>query len=297
MSLYKYVNSGTLEYILNGSIRFTQPGGFNDPFELALEVYNPHIGEANKAELQFDTFPRKRCIDKYILSSDFKDDKCNDVFSRELISKLNDLIGILCLSKNPNSHLMWAHYADEYSGAVIEFDESHEYFTGMFEVKYSKERPIVHMDFFTKNKIIPLADLCIKPEEWSYENEWRLVRSLRNCNNTKKKIKKFEVFTHSIPIDAIKSVTLGDRCSLDTARKVYHKLKQTNIALSVAALANWKYEFRYEPIKFNTPLANQTPMMSPLTAEIFVNEKGLTGQIAKWIMQNHPMRNITKWRL
>lgn len=297
MSLYKYVTAGTLEYILNGSIRFTQPGGFNDPFELALEVYNPYIGEDGKLDLLFDVASKKGNIDKYFLDRNFKDDNCNDIFSRELISILNSKIGILCLSRNADSHLMWAHYADEYSGAVIEFNEEHEYFEGLTEVRYSEERPIIHMNYFIENKTISLSDLCIKSNIWSYEKEWRLIRTLTDCKKNKTKIKKFDIYTHNIPLDAIKSVTLGERCSLDTARKTYRKLKDTNIALSIAALANWKYEFRYDPIKFNTPVGNSTPMISPLTAEIFENERGITGELARWAIKDHPMRNITKWRL
>jgi hypothetical protein len=36
MALYKYVTIDILKKIINGSIRFTQPGAFNDPFEMLL---------------------------------------------------------------------------------------------------------------------------------------------------------------------------------------------------------------------------------------------------------------------
>ena len=297
MSLYKYVTAETLGYILDGSIRFTQPGGFNDPFELALEVYNPCIGDGVEKNFSFDVLSNERLIDKYLLDSNFQHDNCNDLFSRELISKLNHHIGILCLSRNHDSHLMWAHYADEYSGAVIEFDEEHEYFQGLSEVRYSKHRPIIHMDYFLHNDKIPVADLCIKPDVWSYESEWRLIRSLRDCKKNKAKKKHLDIYTNEIPLDAIKSVALGERCTLDIARKTYNKLKNTNVALSIAAIANWKYDFRYENIKLNEPIKNISPMISPLTAEIFANEKGTLGETAKWMLENHPMRHLAKWRL
>ena len=297
MSLYKYVSATTLEYILNGSIRFTQPGGFNDPFELALEVYNPTLNEDEKVNIQFDVLSQDDLINKYLLDKDFQDDNCSDVFSRELISNLNKEIGILCLSKNSDSHLMWAHYADEYSGAVIEFDESHEYFSGLTEVKYEKDRPIIHMNYFLENKTIPISNLCIKPDIWSYEKEFRIIRSLRDCKKNKAKTKKFDIYTNEIPLDAIKTVTLGERCSLESARNTYHKLKNTHVALSIAALANWKYEFRYEPIKFNEPIKNMSPMISPRTAEIFAEDKSSLGEVARYILQKHPMSKITKWRL
>lgn len=297
MSLYKYVSATTLEYILNGSIRFTQPGGFNDPFELALEVYNPTLNENEKVSIQFDVLSQDDLINKYRLDKDFQDENCSDVFSRELISNLNKEIGILCLSKNSDSHLMWAHYADEYSGAVIEFDESHEYFSGLTEVKYEKDRPIIHMNYFLENKTIPISNLCIKPDIWSYEKEFRIIRSLRDCKKNKAKSKKFDIYTNEIPLDAIKTVTLGERCSLESARNTYHKLKNTHISLSIAALANWKYEFRYEPIKFNEPIKNMSPVISPRTAEIFAEDKSSLGELARYMLKKHPMSKITKWRL
>ncbi len=297
MCLYKYVNAKTLDFILNGSIRFTQPGGFNDPFELSLEVFNPYKNDDKSINLKFCVLKNSGEIIKHLLPSDFEDENCNDLFSRLLVKRLSEEIGILCLTKNPKSHLMWAHYADEYSGAVVEFDESHEFFTGIFEVPYKRERPIVHMDYFINTSPIPLSDLCVKPDVWGYENEWRVIRSLVDCKNTGKKIKKHNVFTHDIPQDAIKGIILGERCSLHDARNIFNKVKNTKITLAMAALANWKYDFRFEPIKLNEPISKMMPIISPYTAEIFVNEAGTIGEAARWMVEHHPMKNVAKWRL
>lgn len=297
MPLYKYVTATTLDYILNGSIRFTQPGGFNDPFELALEVFNPNYNEGDQVQLQFDVLSQESLIDSYHLEPDFRHENCNDIFSRELVNNLNKEIGILCLSKNADSHLMWAHYADEYSGAVIEFDENHEYFSGLTKVRYEKERPIIHMDYFLNNKTIPISNLCVKSDIWGYEKEYRLIRSLRDCKKNKAKAKTFDIYTNSIPLDAIKAVTLGERCPPESIRRTYHRIKNTHVALSIAALANWKYEFRYETIKFNIPVKEMSPMISPRTAEIFAKDKTALGEIARYILEKHPMSKVTKWRL
>jgi hypothetical protein len=47
---------------------------------------------------------------------------CCDITSRNILRKLDLSIGILCLSRVGDSLLMWSHYADQYAGAVIEFD-------------------------------------------------------------------------------------------------------------------------------------------------------------------------------
>jgi hypothetical protein len=46
--LYKYVDIAVLKRILQGSVRFTQPSAFNDPFELLPEVVVPSDAGAKK---------------------------------------------------------------------------------------------------------------------------------------------------------------------------------------------------------------------------------------------------------
>ncbi|MVT83208.1 DUF2971 domain-containing protein [Pantoea agglomerans] len=297
MSFFKYVSIETLEKILAGSIRLTQPGAFNDPFELAVEVYNPHIGMEGNIELRFDVLSPARDINKYLLQPTFSDDKCNDIYARELRSKIDNSIGMLCVTKNESSHLMWAHYACEYSGAVIEFDESHDFFRGAFEIEYIENRPKFHMDYFLSGEPLPISEICLKSEVWRYEKEWRIARSLRDCKKIKAASNKYDIYTMEIPLDAIKCVTLGERCKLDDAKKTYHKLKNTSVALKIAALANWNYEFRYELIKIDVPISEMPPLISPYNADIFLNEKGSLGDLARWAKQHHPLNPAIKWRL
>lgn len=297
MSFFKYVSIETLEKILAGSIRFTQPGAFNDPFELAVEVYNPHVGMEGNLELHFDVLSPARNIKNYLLESSFIDDNCNDVYARELRSKIDNSIGMLCVTKNESSHLMWAHYACEYSGAVIEFDESHDFFRGAFKIEYIEHRPKFHMDYFLSGDDLPISEICLKSEVWGYEEEWRIARSLIDCKRVKTAPNKYDIYTMAIPLDAIKGVTLGERCKLDDAKKTYHKLKNTSVALKIAALANWNYEFRYEHVKGNVPISKKGPLISPYTADIFLNEKGVLGETARWAKQHHHLNAAIKWRL
>jgi len=297
MSFYKYVSIETLEKILAGSIRLTQPGAFNDPFELAVEVYNPHLGMKGNIELRFDVLSPARDIKQYLLPSEFTDDNCNDIYARELRRKIDSAVGMLCLTKNESSHLMWAHYACEYSGAVIEFDETHDFFQGAFQIEYIENRPKFHMDYFLSGEPLPISEICLKSQEWRYEKEWRLARALSDCKKTRTSTNKYDIYTMGIPLEAIKCVTLGERCKLDDARKTYHKLKNTSVALKIAALANWNYEFREELIKLNVPISEMAPFISPYTADIFLDEKGMTGDLARWAKKKHPLSKVVKWRL
>ncbi|MEF3101316.1 DUF2971 domain-containing protein [Raoultella terrigena] len=297
MSFYKYVNTNALEHIINGSIRFTQPGGFNDPFELALEIFNPDAGNGEKIKINLDLFPVNTDIKKHLINEKISDPCCNDIFFRQLIKQLNSMIGILCLTKNPKSHLMWAHYADDYSGALIQLDENHDFFAGAFEVQYSPTRPIVHINYFKENESIAIPNLCIKSDIWSYENEWRVIRSLENCDLIKAKHKNFDIYTMNIPLEAIQSVTFGERCPIEVQRNIFNKLKQTHIALDIAVLSNREYEFENEILKHNVPLGDSPPIISPITAPIFENEEGVIGDRAKNILAHDIRRDIIKLRL
>jgi hypothetical protein len=52
--LYKYVDIEGLRRIMLGSIRFTQPGAFNHPFELLPELVVPAVEHPQHFTISFD---------------------------------------------------------------------------------------------------------------------------------------------------------------------------------------------------------------------------------------------------
>ena len=83
MSLYKYVKFEDLKRILDGSIRFTQPGAFNDPFEMVPELYVPEGSGIEEIAIQFSvTAPRREPVIG-ALEDDFASDYCSDQNSLE----------------------------------------------------------------------------------------------------------------------------------------------------------------------------------------------------------------------
>ncbi len=181
--LYKYVTINTLKHILSDGIRFTQPSAFNDPFELLPELCVSST-EAEKAiSISFDINAERRFPPVGEIGTTPDGYNCSDIVSRKIVGQLNNSIGILCLSKNGTSLLMWAHYAAQYTGAVIEFDGAHEFFNGHFEVDYREARPKKDITaYLHEYKPVPLSELCVKPEQWSYEAEVRVIRKLSDCD-------------------------------------------------------------------------------------------------------------------
>ncbi len=277
--------------MIGGSIRFTQPSAFNDPFEMLPELHVPEEFN-NNIHIRFDVTEPRREPPVGELDPNYKSDNCNDVTSRDILSSLNKSIGVLCLSKNHDSLLMWSHYADEYSGAVIVFDDQHEFFHGKIEVDYRKKRPIKDISTYIIDGVaIPIAELCVKSDQWEYEAEVRIVRSLTDCKKVAE-VDKYPVYTMDIPVECIKSIILGERTSLGHQKEIWELVKQTNISLSLAAIANWGYEFRQELIKCNEPYSKINPMMSPRTAHIFKDVPGNLGKIARWMIENHKLSKM-----
>ena len=293
MSLYKYVKFDDLMYILEGSIRFTQPGAFNDPFEMVPELYvpekyGPHDFDIN---IQFSSTAPRREPRIGDLDVDFESDYCSDRNSRRILAQLNQVIGILCLSRNDSSLLMWSHYANGYSGAVVEVEESHEFFTGYFAVEYRQHRPKKDIrSYLAGDEPIPIAELCVKPKEWEYEAEVRVVRNLADCRRVHKDDGRgYPVYVMDFPTDCIKSVILGERMSISHQRKVWEKVKDADISLHLAAVSNWGYGFRKDSIK---RAGMKNPIVNPRTAHIFADQEGTYGDLARWLLRDHPFSEM-----
>ena len=290
MPLYKYVTFDRLKNILNGSIRFTQPGAFNDPFEMVPEIYVPEGFGDREVAFQFDALAPRRQPVVGVLPEDFESEHLSDRNSRRILTSLNSAIGILCLSKNDSSLLMWSHYADSYSGAIVVFDETHDFFSGQFDMVYSDTRLKIHIESLTDTDApVPIAELCVKAREWEHENEVRVVRSLTDCRCVGT-TDGFPVYIMDVPRECIKAVVLGERMSVRDQREVWEMMKDMDHAsLRLDAVSNWGYAFRRDTIKL---VGMKNPMISPRTARIFADCQGIHGDMARWLLENHPLSEM-----
>jgi hypothetical protein len=292
VSLFKYLTSENLHRVLGGSIRLTQPGAFNDPFEMVPELHIPESFPEKNISIDFHVLAPRRCPSVGELDVDFESEYCNDVNSRKILASLNKSVGVLCLSKNDSSLLMWSHYAAEYSGAVIEFNEEHEFFEGIFDIDYREYRPKKDISsYLSSSEPVPIAELCVKPKAWEYESESRIVRNFADCREVGE-FNGYPVFVMDLPMAAIKSITLGERMNINTQKEIFEKIKDTNISLYLAAISNWGYEFRKEPIKYDKPVAELSPVVSPRTAHIFSDLNNEFGEMARWMIQEHDLSEV-----
>lgn len=288
MPLYKYVTDNTAINILaKRSIRFTQPCAFNDPFEFLPQFIRrgkslSHI--EGKFEFTLDTPCREGIM---ISDCGGLSEANNDEAARVLLQALSERVGVLCLTRNPLNLLMWAHYCGDHKGAVIELDEEHPFFANTFPVVYSETRPIYELSNFMGIPV-PMADFYVKSDIWAYEQEVRISKPLNRAKDVSPQTQEEPVFVYDLPPECILGVTLGARMSDANKQEIWSLVKDTHIYLEQAVISNWNFELRKEVAKPRGKLAG-TPMISPATAAIFLKEPGPIGEVAKFMLEEHPL--------
>ncbi len=208
--IYKYVPDrldriGNI--IVNRKIFFSSPLNFNDPFDCGIGVrfpdpenltnddevcwrwYFKHIAAMRN---DFNSINKS----KHDAAHAFEIGKHGDPSfisdsQREIdhvIQKYGKNLGVFCASETMESVAMWAHYAANHRGIVIEFDHTslvdlHGNIRS-FRVEYQKSLPSLH-DY---REIIEIEDtlkfarlfFCRKSSEWKNEKEWRFFTTPNN---------------------------------------------------------------------------------------------------------------------
>ncbi|KZD25688.1 DUF2971 domain-containing protein [Tardiphaga robiniae] len=219
-TFYKYMTAETALIVLeNNSFRWSLPTLFNDPFDvqfdLRVEFDHDRVVEQSLNNLIDMYMGRRRAAEANKLANAvmFLQRNVPGLSERELRDQLrpglieslaamkNGLpahfeelravlapLKLLCLTEVPDNNLMWAHYADNHTGAVIELavvDEIDSVWGAAKPVRYSSEMPFLA----DEQRMIRVLSgegsigrpelwddvLYVKALDWAYEKEWRLV--------------------------------------------------------------------------------------------------------------------------
>ena len=136
--------------------------------------------------------------------------------------KLEELLGILCLTEDADNLLMWAHYADSHRGFVLHFDEASPFFDRrvsdedelrhLRKVTYSKKRPSL-----TLSDVKDGSAFLTKGSAWRYETEWRMIVPLADAFKTLGSGAE-AVHLFEFPAAAVRSIVFG--CRMLEAKKL-----------------------------------------------------------------------------
>ncbi|HGY5112381.1 TPA: DUF2971 domain-containing protein [Citrobacter freundii] len=180
---YKYLNiENCLKTLRNGTLWFSRPEKFNDPFD--CYPYFPIQGRNKLFKKLKNTHKPEQKVSNKILQNNFKLMSQTGIggITHSLVS--NNLT-VTCFSLDHLSAPMWAHYADDHQGCVIEFEYTPEIIEKIsksadkiiivpFDVNYTDKRPAL----YDKNGNMSGLDIALsKSTQWDYEKE---VRALSN---------------------------------------------------------------------------------------------------------------------
>lgn len=216
-----------------GAIYCTSPAFFNDPYDTALpsmpekvptDKERKQIISQLSENFHFTFKEIKELLDEddfeKAISNKLQERKMPNYLCQEFINEMKEntqlykeLMAIACFSETNKSKLMWAHYANSYTGFCLEYDFTRimdiKFRKGICKVVYSNEKPI--REDYNNYYDYTSAVLATKSEDWSYEKEWRLINVL-----------PYDLAIHkNYPVycakDAITAIYMG--CNIDKEKR------------------------------------------------------------------------------
>jgi hypothetical protein len=180
--LFKYfpTDQDKLERFTNGQVYLTPPKYMNDPWDFLLRS-EPPTEEQVKNEAPFLHPQDVAAFHNEVSSPSALEDE-----AREQQEELSRMIGLVCLTESPLDRLMWAHYGESHRGFVAEFGRSDEGksecgfqlcdspFGAAVRVDYRPTQPLRKRDGSNMEAVV-----LTKHSKWKYEQEWRVIRSLK----------------------------------------------------------------------------------------------------------------------
>lgn len=205
--LYKYLPLNRLGiegsgFLPNFKLSFSNVSTFNDPSECNIKY---ELNEDNPNDLSLFSNDFSQCPKRS------KSVSMHDVFKAERDAYFKNY-GILSLSRNPISSLMWSHYASGHTGFVIGFDST--YFKskyksfrsdGKYDVIYSDREPIIPF----LNYKLPVGVLYWKDKIWSYEEEVRFIKKKSSIEKIPARFVTQIIFGYNMPIHSCIAVMLN----------------------------------------------------------------------------------------
>lgn len=201
--LYKY-RDWTDKYdkksIENLEVFFPSPRRFNDPFDCAIlpdpfTATEDEIGaraarsvaqdmpDANRIDQLFEIDAR---VKQYQNNSENPEYREN--WKRDTKREMADDFGVLSLTTDPTSILMWSYYADKHAGLCVGYDvrvlretvnKVHETYA-LLKVKYQRDFPDLRPQDYSDTRDLVIDMLIIKAKDWEHEQEYRLILDGRN---------------------------------------------------------------------------------------------------------------------
>ena len=229
--LYKYVTSRRaltcIPEVGDGTLRATQPAALNDPFECAVTTPYMFSDEAEE-DRELARVLTEINENKPVTAEDVQcaRQEHGSLFTRQLLTdQLSTRFGVVSFTTNPDHPLMWSHYTTDGSGFVIGYDlEILSELSGpggwLREVDYAnRPPPIIGPNVLVTPESNLSVLLSIKSDNWSYEDEWRLIIELKRTIGTG------ETDQHGQPVNLVQVPNEAVVCVFHTERTPHESVR------------------------------------------------------------------------
>lgn len=219
--IFKYrdrYKESNLKFIKEKEVFAAPPSSFDDEKDCKIRTAYDQLSDdeaylvgkriaKNYNEIMNENLDIEREAKEFVLEKKFKDPSFIADFLCHFNTKFNQIIGILCLTKNYNSAHLWKNYAENSTGFCIGYNSEKlfSYFSGGGEIVYEDILPIIKPEPIMEYNEIHAKTILYKESIWEHEEEYRLYKRFpKPCefDDDSRKIK--------LPIEAYNCVIIGE---------------------------------------------------------------------------------------
>lgn len=240
-----------IERIFNDRrLYFSSPSDFNDPWDCrpcfgkaksdeeaekiiawfvrSAKLHTPHIPEEEHVRRAAELRANRPLLDSIV-------DQATTDIGKVTAAQYR----VYCLTRHPDSELMWSHYARSHTGVCLEFSVKNALVCAAMPIDYLGDYPILNI---TANSIdANLLPLFTKSAVWGYEDEFRLVATEHPAGDR-------DVLTTKngfidLPTGALQAIIVGATISAANRRLVESLVEKSKglVKLKEARIVKDKY--------------------------------------------------------
>ena len=254
-SVYKYFppNLERFKSIQNNRLWYSAPIRFNDVFDSDFPIDREAIFKSFLSQVPGGRGVRAGSPMWKQLRSEMPR---NVKEFKDCLNQVRSTTGVACFSESFDSLLMWSHYAQNHQGMCVEYELlkfNSELGFSPVPVVYSNKR--VQLSSLNINSIenstLEFLIMCLtsKSTEWSYENEWRIIRDKGACGVA------WDDANHGALLPSISpnSIILGCDASREFAKTVQRYCETSGVNLFRMEKDESEYRLIKKPIlQFDT---------------------------------------------
>ncbi|MGJ8725966.1 MAG: DUF2971 domain-containing protein [Roseibacillus sp.] len=276
------------EIVLNMTIgQLIEESNLHELFEKIFEQAPPDTLRCHfESQKLKDILPEEAWKQVVEATSPQKQNPLESSRQQKVQSQLSEMFGVLCLSSDPESYLMWSHYANKHTGFCVGYDSSDSWFDLLTDCHQMANKPMpsdlpsrefignIRKVRYEKKRYSFPKELSLettfqqffwKSNNWSYEKEFRVLLPLKMAETlSTDKNANDSIYPHFIKRNdwlyvrgynrnLIKRVVFGCRCSLGDQRDIRAALAGFEVDYYFAMPSSLDYSVSLTPCLLDEP--------------------------------------------